>query len=84
MNKKVAPITICLLSIIVIVGIALSIFFRVKGYSFALMPISLSLFLVVMLSIVTDVIAHIKIQRAKVVMATFAAVGVLISYLSMG
>lgn len=57
-------------------------FFAVKGYSFALMPISLSLLLVVMLSIVADVIAQIKIQRAKIVMAIFAVIGVLISYLS--
>ncbi|MCI6855675.1 MAG: hypothetical protein MR908_10320 [Firmicutes bacterium] len=84
MNKKVAPITICLLSIIVIIGIALSVIFTVKGYSFALMPISLSLLLVVMLSIVADVVAQIKIQRAKIVMAMFAVIGVLISYLSIG
>lgn len=44
------------------------------------MSISLSLLLVVLLSIVADAIARVKIQRMKIIMTILAVIGVVASY----
>ena len=81
MNKRVNKIVIIIMSIITTMGIVLSGFFTVKGYLFAFTPIVLSTFFLVMISILYDVVAHVKIHRAKVIMAILAIIDIVVNYL---